>query len=221
MSRKLLGLVLFATGCFPSAAFIGSSVSSLDCKSGAFLGELKIERSGARKVKLRYEVLPGTLNVTELSHDPATAVLKGKDNKQGRVQVRGRLEDRCAVGGVNLMASYAPSGTSGFVEIEPVLPVDTPASVSSESDGGFEYALTLQCCGAEGAGTFGVAVSDATGASGVTVEPATVECVGDETHEVTVRGSLEGASSAQIGLSIEDRTTGAVCQQTDAVTRPG
>lgn len=223
MSRSFPGLfcvLVLVPGCYPSAAFVGSSVQALDCHSGEFEGELTVERSGSRKVKLVIEVLPGSVNVEDVTYVPKRATLKGKDNKQAAVHVRGRLADRCASGGVNLLASYPPAGSAGYVEVEPVLPVSAPAELQvSPDDGTFEYALTLQCCGPEGAGTFNVAVAGGEGTSKVAVEPSSVQCEGEEEHRITVRGTL-AASQGTVNLTLEDGSTGATCRQSDAVRRP-
>jgi hypothetical protein len=210
--------LLLLTGCYPSAAFVGSQVQTLDCRTGVFAGELRVERNGARKVKIVYEQLPGTVNLDEVAHTPHREVLRGKERKQSRVEVRGRLVDRCASGGVNLLASYPPSGSTGFIDVEPVLPVEAPASVvASLDDGGFEYAMTLQCCGPEGAGIFAVAVAEVDGASQLAVEPAQVECRDTEQHDVRVSGTLTGSAGARLQLTVEDRTTGATCEHTGEI----
>lgn len=212
-------VLLAASGCIPSVVLGPSTTVRQDCR-GEFDAELVATRDGGRKVKLVFELLPGDENLADFKLSPDRAQIKGK-KKTETVNLSGSLVDACADGGVSVLASYAPTGTSGYFGI--VAMVD-PAPVEARSDstsGTFSYPVVMQCCGEASAAAFDVAALGGQGVADVAVEPARFECAGDEQHTLTVSGTVTTpGKTGTVEVSVTHAEAGTMCSFTDPV-EPG
>lgn len=212
--------ILLGAGCFARVKMGPSQIQSLDCESGAFEVDLPVQRRGG-KAKIVYEFLPGEENLTHLKRQPERQVLRGRD-REANVKVRGKLVDRCADGGVTMLASFPPGGSTAFVDVDSVLAASSPDSARSEPGRrDFSYVVTFQCCGPEAASTFAVSAEAVEGVDRIVTQPSSFACNDDETVNVEVSGELSRAEQpGRARVLVVDRTSELQCGIEDAI-EPG
>lgn len=211
--------MLVPLGCIPSVTLGPSETLRQDCR-GAFDAELIATRDGGRKAKVVFELLPGDENLSDIELSPSRAEIKGK-TKTAAVHLSGTLVDACADGGVSILASYPPTGTSGYFGIVPMVQPGAVEPLADPTSGSFSYEVVMQCCGEASAGVFDVAAADGEGVANVAVEPGRFECAGAEQHTLTVRGATATpGAAATVELTVTHAEAGSMCSFTDAI-EPG
>ncbi len=211
--------ILASTACIPSVTLGPSETLRQDCR-GAFDAELIATRDGGRKAKVVFELLPGDQNLSGIELSPDRAEIKGK-TKTAAVHLSGTLIDACSDGGVSILASYPPTGTSGYFGIVAMVDPSEVEPVADPASGSFSYEVVMQCCGEASAASFDVDAADAQGVASVQVEPARFECAATEQHTLTVSGSVAAPGQvAKVELTVTHAEAGSMCSFIDAI-EPG